>query len=499
MTGKIGLTSAGAMIAVLLMLLGIFAVPAPASAATTNLSDKLTTESGPTVILGGGNHFFVKFGSDAAFGVVWGTEQTPNNVYFVAVKARYLGVAQVYDNEGNLVEANHTIKIATLYAVKLDDILEFNDSGSDGIFQGYRVYSNGNFTGNYKHIEQLYKKVDLNTSWTASPVTEESTDDSKAWSFGLSANDLPYVPFSPPAGNYTGPTGDDKLNNLTLTFHLEATMVKVDNVSVPQWRITVNRGMMGQMWWMTNIQQMDPMLYSGKMITYHVKWDQMIQGWDNDSADANPALLMEFQAIVGNYIPPALVSAMHMATLSYAWMIANMNENGRMICRVNTGDTAVNESTGTYTAPKPLATPTLTFGGDNTRIGRFEWVSNVTVDGIQKQLHAQLMGGVPIFAIGQNGALFGGFAVLGGIAFPGGGTIVHDPLFSSEAYVDLDTGSEPQFPGFILVIGMVAVAVVVIAVLAFVMMDRKPGQKTPQNYERSMNTQQVDWSKYYKK
>lgn len=502
MIGTRATACTGAVFAVLMMLVGAFAIPAAVSAADVNPTSGLETESGTTTVLGGGDHFFVKFGSDAAFGIVWGTQDTPNNVYFVAIKARYLGVAQVYDSQGNLVEGNHTIKIATLYAVKLDDILESNDRLGDGILQGHRVYVNGNFTGQYVSSEQIYKKVDLKTAWTQSEVVDQATDSSRTWSFDLSAADLPYVKTG--FDNYTGPTGDDKLNNLTLTFHLEANLVQVDNVTIPQWRITVTRGMMGMggMMTMTDIERMEPKVVSGKVVTYHVKWDQKIQGWDYDTADANSSLLMEFQAIVGNYIPPALASGMHMYGWAYMNMIRTMNEAGYATCRVGTGDVNLTDSTGTYSSPKPLATPMMTFGSDSTRIGRFQWVSNVTVDGtpMMNGVHTQLMGGVPFWALGQNGAIFAGFAVLGGMAFPGGGIIDHDPTFESDALVDV-TGlpTERTFP--IVFLGLVAAvaAILVVVIVALVTMEKKPGQKMQQSYERRDSNQQVDWSKYYNK
>jgi hypothetical protein len=505
MNGKRTTTIFGTVFAALLMLLGVFAIPTSVSAAGENLTANLETETGATTVLGGGDHFFVKFGSDAAFGIVWGTQNTPNNVYFVAIKARYLGVAQVYDNEGNLVEGNHTIKITTLYAVKLDDILEFNDSEkalSNGTLLGHRLYQNGNFTGSYNSLEHIYKKVDLNTAWTQSDVVDETVGDTRTWTFDLTATDLPYV--STGFDNYTGPTGDDTLNSLTLTFHLEATMVQVDNVSLPQWRITVARGIMGmgKMMWMTGIQSMEPKVVSGDVISYHVKWDQRIEGWDFDAANDNPTLLMEFEAIVGNYIPPALSGAMHMYGWAYMNMIQEMNEAGYARCVTNSGDDTVTEGTGMYASPRPLASPMMTFGGENTRIGRFQWVSNATVDGTQMMnaVHSQIMGGVPFYAIGLNGAMFGGFAVVGGMSFPGGGIIDHDPTFESDALVDV-TGltTDNALPIGLLGLAAVAIAVLVIAIAVLVSIDRKPGQKVQQNYEKSTSSQQVDWTKYYGK
>lgn len=489
------LTVSGAMFAVLLMLLGVFAIPGSASAAPTSLNDKLTTETGTTADFGGGHYFFVKFGADAAFGIVWGTNETHNNIYFVAVKARYIGMAQVYDTEGGVVAKNVTIKIYTIYAVKLDDMLEFNDSNSDGVLQGHRIYSGGTFTGDYAHIEPIFKKVDLNTSWEQSPVRYAETADSRTWSFDLSAKDLPYIQ----EDNYSGPAGDNKLNELNFTFHLAANMVQVDNASLPQWRITVTRGMMGAMW-SSDIQQMPDMILSGKMISYHAKWDQKISGWDYDVNDTNPALQMEFEAIIGNYIPPMLAMTwMRMA------LIQNMNEAGTCTARSPTGTLDVNENTGVMSMPRPLSSPMLTFGGERTRIGQLEWVSNVTVDGNMDQMHAQVMGGVPILSMAmsgvQSGAIFAGFAILGGLIFPGGAVIVHDPTFSSEALVDVGGRSTQVIPIAILGIMALIAVMVVIVVLAVVLMGKKPGQKTAQTYERAttLSSQPGAWQKYYEK
>jgi len=495
--------AAGAVGAVLLMLLGAFAVPGSVSAAPTSLSGDLTTATGTTTDFGGGNYFYVKFGSDAAFGIVWGTNETPNNVYFVAIKARYLGMAQVYDTEGQLVAANRTIKIATVYAVALDDLLEFNDSNQNGVLQYHRVYAYNNFTGTYIHNEPMYKKVSLKTAWEQSAVTDSSTSSERIWTFDLTAKDLSYVPLD--NYSYSNPSGDNKLNELKLTFHLTASMVQVDNATIPQWRVTVQRGGMGMGGMGTggmmfnNIQPMADMTVSGKMLSYHVKWDQAIQGWDFDANNSNKALLMEFGAIVGNYIPPAM-----MASLTWMQMntIRQMNEYGSCVgysgSRVD-----IDSSTSMMSTPRMLSSPMLTFGGDKTRIGALQWVSNVTVDGNDRQLHAQIMGGVPIVSMGVNGALFAGFAVLGGISFPGGAMIVHDPTFSSDALLDVSTSRAGlDFPWFLMGAVLLIAVMVIIVVVALVLMEKKPGQKQQppqQNYERTYSSQPGEWAKYYPK
>jgi len=360
---------------------------------------------------------------------------------------------------------------------------------------------NGNpIPGSYQN-EQMFKEVNLKTAWAQSPVTFKETSDQKTWSFDLAAKNLSYTQLH----NYSGPAGDNKLNNLTLTFHLSANMVQVDNATVPQWKITVQRGgmmggMMGGMTMMGTPEAMPDLVVSGKMIRYHVKWDQTIQGWDYDSKNTNPALLMEFRAIVGNYIPPALV---------VAWMqmssIRQMNEDGQSNMMtstdgMNVDHTTVDNTTGMMDHPKMLSSPMLTFGGERTRIGTFEWVSNVTVDGKTEQLHSQIMGGVPVWTRGMNGAVFGGFAVLGGISYPGGEMIVHDPTFSSDALVDVGSKEVAKIPTALFGIALIVVTVVIVAVVLLVVMEgKKPKQRAPQTYERTLSSQPGEWAKYYQK
>src|SRR5947209_15873102 len=97
---------------------GMAVLATPGARAATPINGQLVQETGPTTALGGGNHVFVRFGSDAAFGVVYGTAANPNNIYIVAIKARYLGVAQVKDEQGRRFAENRPIKIYALYAVK---------------------------------------------------------------------------------------------------------------------------------------------------------------------------------------------------------------------------------------------------------------------------------------------------------------------------------------------------------------------------------------------
>src|SRR5256886_10778049 len=196
----------------------MFGIPVVHGATLAN--DKLVEETGPTTALGGGDHVFVRFGNDAAFGVVYGTTANPNNIYIVAIKARYLGVAQVKDAQGRSYAENRPIKIYTLYAVKLDSLVEFKDSNGNGIANYARVYNSttDRFSDYINRAATLYKKADLNTSWTAGSIVQSNGTAYRSWTFNLSAQNLPYAAVANYTGNVTG-----NLPLARFTFQLNAS------------------------------------------------------------------------------------------------------------------------------------------------------------------------------------------------------------------------------------------------------------------------------------
>src|SRR5512136_2260023 len=144
-----------------------------AQAATTNLSGQLTESAGSTAAFGGGDYRFIQFGNDSAFGVVWGNATHANNIYVVAVKARYLGVGQAYWANGTRLVANQPIKVYTIYAAQLQNLTEYRDNTNDGVANYTRTY---NYTShswtNYNFTTDVgYKFVNLSTNWAPSPVT----------------------------------------------------------------------------------------------------------------------------------------------------------------------------------------------------------------------------------------------------------------------------------------------------------------------------------------
>ncbi len=478
-----------ALVSVVMLMLGALILPAPA-AADVSLSDQLTEEVGSTDILGGGDRFFVKFGEDAAFGIVWGTEETENCVYFVAIKARYLGLAQVYDGDGNVLQEDYTLKVYTMYAVKLDSIIEFDDMDDNGVLQYQRTYNevDSEFT-TYAGPEPTPKKVDMSTAWTASDVESAEAGDGRSWSFQLTANNLTYTVLDE---NATEDVGDNILNRLTLTFNLEANVVQIDNATIPQWRITVTTGPLGMMTFLYP-ERLDDMQIAGDVIQYDVKWDQEIDGWDFDPANENPMLMIEMHNIVGNWMSQLMAKWMDMRMLSY------MNAVGVMACESTEGELDINETTGILPTVKRLTATQLTFGTDWTRIGLLTWVDDAVVDGEPAEVKAQVMAGHRVLAFGEGTTRFEGFVTLTGMTFPGGGLIVHDPTFSADALVNIATGEDGETPAVLF--GMAAViAIIIVAAIAVLAAGRnKPKQGVKNGYEKSRDSRPGEWERYYNK
>src|SRR2546422_16749 len=361
---------------------GMAVLATPTARAATLINGQLVQETGPTTALGGGDHVFVRFGSDAAFGVVYGTSANPNNIYIVAIKARYLGVAQVKDEQGRSFAENRPIKIYTLYAVKLDSLVEFKDSNGNGIADYARVYNSttDRFSDYINRADTLYKKVDLNTSWTAGSIVQSNGTAYRSWTFNLSAQNLPYVAVA----NYTGSVAGT-LPLVPFTFPLNASLTQGDNATLPQWQGTVRQ---------------------------------------NRRPDA---------------------------------------------------------TTGTYLLARRLQSPYVDFGGNWTRIGRFLWVSDSTVDGASVPVYGQIVAGVRFAAIGEGGNAFIGFALLAGLSFLGGALIVHDPTVTTDVQADLQLPGAPgPFGGlFVAAIGAVAIIAIVLLVVVVAIRRKKKGSPPP--------------------
>ena len=465
-----------------------------------NLNEMMSTEKGPVSGFGGGNHYFIRFGTnetgmDSVFGVVWGTSEHPNWIHIVMVQARYLGAGDVYDENGKLVAAKHPIKVYTYCGITLRCILEFNDTDGDGLCDYVRgqLGDEQNLT---EHETVYNKRVSLRTAWTASNVTTEFNESSKekSWTFNLTAENLPYRKLRPLQPIDEGAV-DQTLERVTFTFHLRARYDEVENVSVPHYNITIGRDALHR-YEIKSVHREENLTANGKAARYHVKWDQEIVGWDYNPKNENRALIMEFTANVGNFIPRGTAEWIRENILS------KLGERDRATYVTDAGEKTSTENDPIPPRPRLLRANRIDFGGNWSKIGRLTWVSNVTVDGVEKEMHAQIQNGFAYQIAGMGGRVFRGFAVLGGLTYPGGEYIAHDPDVSGEMLLDLQPAStlpiksSRHFPLLWLGLG-VLIAVVVIA--ALYRMGSKGSMES--TYQKQFDTEdeerEPDWEQYY--
>jgi len=448
---------------------------APATAAEVDLVE----ENGATTWFEGGNRTFLRFGQDAWFGVVWGTEEHPNFVYLVAIKARYLGLADVYENGRHLTDDQPVrMKVYTVYAVKLEHLIEFNDTSGDSIANYQRVYVGDRYNDSYVEAEPLLKRVSLRTAWTQSEVTRSQEGATRRWDFSLTATDLPYVTF-PRGGNASG-----ALDEVTFTFHLAATTDHVDDASVPHFRLDIDRRVGSRN---VSFSRDGNVTWSGDRLRYEAKWDQRFVGWDFDPANTAPGLLLEMHTFAAFRVP--LDGPDWMDRL----LVSRLHEGGNVRLRDEFGERTADETDGNYAQPRRLASPSLRFGGEWSYIGDLTWVSNATADGVTQPVFAQIQGVVRASVV-KDDAAYVGLVALVGMSFPSGYTVGHDPLFASDAFMPLDPTGTPRV-GLWLVLALVLGVVVVVAAVAA--SKRKPPATPIQQAFRQEQSREEDWSQYY--
>lgn len=402
-------------------------------------TSKITKEKGTTQLMGGGDYVFIRFNKDAAFGVIYGTEENPNSIITVAIHPRYLGGADVYDENGASLGKKVPIKVITILAHKLDDVFEFNDTNNDGLCN-YKRLGPGIKYKHFRWHEPIYKKVSLETAWKCSEVVEKTDTKQKerSWKFKLTAENLSYEA----VGNSDSIKEDvenETLEKIEFTFHLKARLVEIDNATIPYYEVRVKKG--DNSYEIIDSKKVDTRKINGKRGKYRIKYDHEINGWDFDPTNENPYLLIEHHAVVGNLIPKGT------AKWIKEQLLEKINGEGNVVIEEDNGrktfhgrdaieERKYNERKYSATKPRKMKGRYIEFGGNWEKIGRLTWVSNVTVDGQDKEIYAQYQGLIKFKFKNEDGNYFRGFAVLAGVSYPGGQNIYHDPELSSDILIE---------------------------------------------------------------
>ena len=392
--------------------------------------------AGTTELFGGGDYVGIRFMrkapgktayvEDAMFAVIWGTEnQTePNSIVIYSEVTRYLGAGKVYDVNGGLVANRYPIRVKTVWVQKLEDIFEYYDADNDEVCDYSRDYTGLHYS-DYLWHEPVYKKVSLHTAWTKSPVNETLDPEGKhgSWTFSLTAENLSYVDIG-----LTNTTGDGILNRLTFTFHLEAQLVNI-TAAVPLFNITVDAANGYQV---IDSEKIETKEFNGTRVDYGVKYDHEILGWDLDAKNPNPRLLLEWHAVVGNFVPTGVAEWMKEELLSKI-----SGGTGDVVAETVNGNMTLSEANANDTSSRPtlhtiLKPARLHLMDDWQRIGSLTWVTTVNVtknegeDPVTLNMTAQVQGHKKISVPLQSG-VYKGFAMLAGFSYPAGYKVYHDP------------------------------------------------------------------------
>jgi hypothetical protein len=495
---------------ILFLSLGLSPAVSADSEAMGYESENIRAETGTTSYLGGGDYVYVKFKNDALFGVLYGTDQYPNSIVILARHTRYLGGADAYDENGALVAQKVPIMVYTLFAQKLEGIFEFNDTNGDGIAT-YNKTGAGGFYRNFIEHEPIYKGVSLTTAWDISDVTELSDPDAneRSWEFSLIATNLPYYAIGD-SSSIGQSVQNDVLEKVEFTFHLDASLVNIEDESVPYYRVTVrkeDRPGYAKGYTVMESERTENRLVSGKRGHYEVKYDHEILGWDYDPTNQNRMLVLENHLVLGNVIPA------NTAEWVRVQFMKDIGGDGKVVYETDEGiiegtdDIAVKTTEPVPGLPQKVNNRYIECKANWERIGKLTWVSDVTVDGKEGEMYAQVQGFRKVALVGPEGNAFTGFVALAGFSYPGGDHIVHDPTIASEPLIEMSMEGEPTVLPFgltLLAVASVAAVIIIAALAAY--SSRKGREKryfsdSFESYEPPKETPPEDegWQRYYGK
>lgn len=419
------------------------------SASAQNLTPTVVGPT-PTNRFGGGDWVGVHAGS-TNFGVLYGTQQSPNRVVIFAEYTRYLGGANVVNQQGQQLSVRG-IPVQTVLAQSLDRFIEYR---TVNVTDGFDLFS-GNAPVQMT-VNQPVKTLNLRTgTWNLTDLTYEMVGTTYYVNFTIQANNLSYTWVNPHLAGAIG-TGDGMLNTVAFTFHL--TVDTVDKTaSLPWYQVSVTDSTPREV---TNVTYVGMKTVSGPSVQMGAKYDHLVQGWD--FMNNSDKLALETYILIGNYYPDRTVDFVHQA---YAQERAEDGANSTILD---------NETAGTDApaAPRLYTWSEITFDDRFTRVGEFRWTSNVTVDGQPKTMLFQVQGGSRVvYSNGEN--LFYGFWIHGAFIYPAGQTIVHDPSMSAESFTPSLTTGVNLTPLGILLIQVAVVGVAIIPALYLRSKARRP-------------------------
>ena len=438
-----------------------------------------------------GDFIAIRFGDDTWFSVVYGTDGSPNYIHLRSHQKQYLGGATVVNTRGETVDKARPLPVIRNAGQALTTLIEFKDEGYQiGTGANQKTIGADNGLFDYKpklgwlgqstfqagKREPIQKVVSLHTNWTRSEIEVDVDRELKVASvnFSLTATDLPYIYL-----DETAPDTPPVLENVTLTFHLEAQAVERE-IEVPWFQVTVAKSQV------TESVNSGLKRYTGTTINSTMKYDHFIDGWNYTQRDNGSRLMLSTFTSFATFIPKGVAS-----WLKTQYLDEHLKDgNGRVEYDVDyeidqtSGDELnykedpgrggdqgqAGDQNGKAYDGKPddkgqvkyrpegeylnkvqrIKRNQVTFNDNWERVARFSWVADVettiddqtTTENLTYQVHAiqplqlylakaDLAKQTDRLQEYRSRGIAKGIVMMGGYIYPAGDTLFHDPSFET--------------------------------------------------------------------
>ncbi len=404
---KIGLMG---LIAVLLLAALVPMVSAQSENA--NIWNKISVESGTTDALGG-DYISIKTNSTKV-SVIYGSGEHSNTVKIVVDTIRYAGGLKIYNRDGTLKDKK-VLRYHAFVGQSFDYIAEVR---------------------NIENNRSVVKYVSLKGDWEFGgfKITNISSNETRI-DFTVYRVNVPYTEIIDNSS-----VGDGLVNKIALHFHITVYMKNETIKGFPWYSYRPGKG----------ISLDGRKNYTGEVISYQIKYDKEIDGWDYNNNNS--------KLVVANNI---------------FWGISGRDKVIHMIINRFGGSRAnvANHSYGNKTIPhhrmlfRHRGRIVFTEVGEWQRIGKFRWESNVTVDGQTKQAYYQIVGGEKVVKWYQH-RVFALTVLKGALIYPVGQSIYQDPSIEvNEFFINFGTLVIPS--AGLSIIGVAAIFIVLVVLVIY--------------------------------
>ncbi len=394
-----------------------------------------------------------KNGALSWFGVIYGTEEFPNSILIFCAYVRFLGAAEVYQANGELL-GRYPLPILTVFGQRLAVLFEYKDDGlfttpipgmydqteyaDNGLFDFVKREDNPGLWAISDAHEPVVKAVNLSRAWSISKVSEiinHADLSTRTWEFSIWTEDVEYGIRNENGDLILGDPGN-VVEKLNFTFHITANVDQVDISGVPWYKVTVDSGNHKSIIDSEFSHEKD---YVGHSVTSDFKFDHEITGWDFSGGDG---IVLINHAFFANAIPDKVQE----------WLdeqfVKNIKGNGQAEFEalnptqedaqraVVSNGTEIGDTDGDgIVDPKMVTKDVINFKDNWQKIGELTWVSDAEVDGENRNVKYQVHGGQSFEEDNVDDKEFSlkGFIIQGGYVYPAGSNIYHDPSLIATA------------------------------------------------------------------